>query len=201
MTSGSLARIIGSAISWWATAFVRSYSVSQGPSCRYVSSTTLPCVSEKTASVLVYTPFGIPSSFIVVNTFRVPTTLIRSPSAGSFEPILYQPAMWNTPSAPAIGSRRESLLVMSPRRTSTPIDASPRAFSGFRAIATTSWPASTSCLVTRPPMKPVAPVTKYFAVDGLLGATNRLRLDNGAHGSAARGRARINLGQGYLYDS
>jgi len=42
-------------------------------------------------------------------------------------------------------------------------------------------------------MKPVAPVTKYFAVDGLLGATNRLRLDNGAHGSAARGGARINL--------
>src|SRR5437879_2936273 len=186
MTSGSLARIIGSAISWWATAFVRSYSVSQGPSCRYVSSTTLPCVSEKTASVLVYTPFGIPSSFIVVNTFRVPTTLIRSPSARSLEPILYQPAMWKTPSAPAIGSRREFWFVMSPRRTSTPIDARFRAFSGFRAIATTSWPASTSCLVMRPPMKPVAPVTKYFAVDGLLGATNRLRLDNGAHRSSTR---------------
>src|SRR5438552_13847793 len=108
MTSGSPELIIGSAIACCATALVRSYSVSQGPSCWYLSSTTLPCVSEKTASVLVYTPFGIPSSFIVVNTFRVPTTLIRSPSAGSFEPILYQPAMWNTPSAPAIGPRRES---------------------------------------------------------------------------------------------
>src|SRR2546422_9803291 len=186
MTSGSLARIIGSAISWWATAFVRSSSVSQGPSCRYVSSTTLPCVSEKTASVLVYTPFGIPSSFIVVNTFRVPTTLTRPPSPGPLEPILSQPAMWKTPSAPAIGSRRESWFVMSPRRTSTPIDARFGAFSGFRAIATTSWPASTSCLVTRPRMKPVGPVTKYFAGAGLLGATNRLRLDNGAHRSSTR---------------
>src|SRR2546427_3846074 len=53
---------------------------------------------------------------------------------------------------------------MSPGRTSTPSEPRSCALAGFRAIATTSWPAATSCRVTRPPMKPVAPVTKYLAI-------------------------------------
>src|SRR5437899_8917615 len=69
----------------------------------------------------------MPRSLMAVNTFRVPATLMRSPSGRSFEPILYQPAMWNTPSTPSIGPRKESRFVMSPRRTSTPIDTRLRA--------------------------------------------------------------------------
>ncbi len=112
---------------------------------------------------------------MAVNTFRVPATLMRSPSARSFEPILYQPAMWNTPSTPAIGRRSESGSVMSPGRTSTPSETRSFARSGFRAIATTSWPASTSCRVTRPPIKPVAPVTKYFAIAARRNEATRAR--------------------------
>jgi len=52
----------GSATSKWAAAFVRSYSVMYRRSGRYVSSTTFPRVSPNTAKVLVYTPFGTPSS-------------------------------------------------------------------------------------------------------------------------------------------
>src|SRR5437667_3962108 len=84
---------------------------------------------------------------------------------------LYQPAMWNTPSTPAIGPRRESGSVMSPRRTSTPMASRSRAAGRLRAIATTSWPAWTNCRVTRPPMKPVALVTKYFAIEPTAGTT------------------------------
>src|SRR5881296_2855313 len=116
---------------------------------------------------------------MTLNTLRVPTTLIRSPAARSFEPILYQPAMWNTPSTPAIGPRSESTSVMSPGRTSTRSETRSFARSGFLAIAMTSWPASTSCRVTRPPMKPVAPVTKYFAIASRW--TKRRDLDNAAH--------------------
>src|SRR3989441_1620050 len=121
----------------------------------------------------------MPRSLMAVNTLRVPATLMRSPSALSFEPILYQPAMWNTPSTPAIGPCSESGSLMSPGWTSTPRETRSPARSGFRAIATTSWPASTSCRVTRPPMKPVAPVTKYFAIAAR--RTKRRGLDNAAH--------------------
>ena len=47
-------------------------------------------------------------------------------------------------------------------------------------MATTSWPALTNCRVTRPPMKPVAPVTKYFAIEPTAG-TKRIGLVNAAH--------------------
>src|SRR3989442_14498770 len=53
---------------------------------------------------------------------------MRSPSALSCEPILYQPAMWNTPSTPAIGPCSESGSLMSPGWTSTPRDEVPSAF-------------------------------------------------------------------------
>ena len=44
---------MGTATSWWASHFVRSYAERWRPSNRYDSSTTAPPVSELTASELV----------------------------------------------------------------------------------------------------------------------------------------------------
>ena len=87
--------------------------------------------------------------------------LLRTAGDLSFSPILYHAARWNTPSTPAIGLRIESLSVMSPLWTRTPIRVRSPAFAGSRAIASTAWPASRSCRASRVPMNPVAPVTKY----------------------------------------
>ena len=53
---------------------------------------------------------------------------------------------------------------MSPACISTPSALSMAALSGERTSATTLWPRPTNCLTISPPMNPVAPVTKYFAI-------------------------------------
>ena len=118
-----------------------------------------PRVSEKTATLLVYTPFGMPSSHIISSTWRVPSTLMRSASSPG-TPTLYQAAQWYKPSAPAIGARRLSRSVMSPWCSSTPSVRKTAARAGSRTRAATLWPRLISCLVNSPPRKPVAPVTK-----------------------------------------
>src|SRR5439155_614436 len=97
-----------------------------------------------------------------VSTFRVPSTLIFSASARSPEPILYHPATWKTPSTPIMGPHTDSAIVTSPGRTCTPRARRSRARDGSRAIAITWCPSATSARATRPPMNPVAPVTRYF---------------------------------------
>src|SRR5512135_2188202 len=104
--------------------FVLSYTLRCSPEYRYDSSASLPCVSENTERVLVYTPLRIPSSFINPRTLRVPSTLTEYACVLSRAPTLYQAATWNTPSTPVIGSRMLSLSVMSPAKTSTPLDLS-----------------------------------------------------------------------------
>src|SRR5688500_16841644 len=53
---------------------------------------------------------------------------------------------------------------MSPGCISTPSALSMAARTGARTSATTLWPRPISCLTISPPMNPVAPVTKYFAI-------------------------------------
>src|SRR5690349_12844604 len=57
---------------------------------------------------------------------------------------------------------------MSPVWISTPSAFRRVAFCGERTSATTLWPRPTSCLTISPPTKPVAPVTKYFAIPGTI---------------------------------
>src|SRR5687768_10127723 len=68
------------------------------------------------------------------------------------------------PSTPAIGALRVSRSVMSPACISTPSALSMVARPAERTRATTLWPRPISCLTSSPPMNPVAPVTKYFAI-------------------------------------
>src|SRR5688572_27250284 len=72
--------------------------------------------------------------------------------------------MWKTPSTPTIGAFSVSRSVMSPACISTPSALSMVARPGARTRATTLWPRPINCLTSSPPMNPVAPVTKYFAI-------------------------------------
>src|SRR5688572_2296658 len=63
-----------------------------------------------------------------------------------------------------MGAFNVSRSVMSPACISTPSALSMVARPGERTRATTLWPRPISCLTSSPPMNPVAPVTKYFAI-------------------------------------
>src|SRR6185295_3206921 len=82
----------------------------------------------------------------------------------SLTPTLYQPAMWNTPSAPSIPARMRSFDAMSPSTSVAPIARSAPALPGSRTSARTLCPPAVSWRATSPPTKPVAPVRKYSAI-------------------------------------
>src|SRR3954471_4789860 len=99
---------------------------------------------------------------------RVPTTLTSNTRSALPRRIDVVPAQWKTRSTPSIARRTARRSVMSPVTRSNSILSRWTSFESRRASSLSSSPRRASARTRGVPMKPEPPVTRVFAIAGIL---------------------------------